>query len=74
MDEKEKLENLKLIDKNIRNSSPLRDWWCDKCGRKLLYPGDKPAPQCPYCYSSQGLVVRMRQYFVMPGIGKGALL
>lgn len=49
---------------NVRNQAagPLRDWWCEKCGRKLHYPADAPTPQCPYCYSSQGLVVPMRRY------------
>lgn len=74
MDAKEKLENLNLIDKNIRNSPSLVDWWCEKCGRKLKYPKDKPRPQCPYCYSSQGLVSPMRQYYFVPGIGKGVEL
>lgn len=58
-------EQLRLVDHNIRNQhrGVLVGWWCERCKRKLYYPANAPKPQCPNCYNSQGLVVRMKRYF-----------
>ena len=59
-------EELRLIDHNI-NYRALEEWWCEICGRKLLYQKSAPKPQCPHCMSSRGLLVPMKKYFIMPG-------
>jgi len=59
---RERLDNLRLIDHNIKNSRELVGWWCDNCKRKLYYPANAPIPQCPHC-STRGQVARMRRYY-----------
>ncbi len=55
------LEELRLIDKNI-SSKPMIPYWCEKCERRLMYQKGAPAPQCPHCYNSRGLLVQMKKY------------
>jgi len=61
-----------LMVYNTRNQAAgsLTKWWCDKCGRALYYPRHADTPQCPYCYSSQGLLHPMRKYFTVPDLSK----
>jgi len=58
----ERVDNLRLIDSNIRQSKPLVGWWCENCERKLYYPANAPRPQCPHC-STQGYTTRMNRYY-----------
>ena len=71
-------ETVRLVDRNIRNQhgGPLREWRCDKCGKKLMYPDSSkvPAPQCPYCYDSKGEVHKMRKYYHVAGFGSVPIL
>jgi len=58
-------EELRLIDQNIKMRS-LEPYWCEICGRKLMYQKNSTAPpQCPYCLNSKGLVVPMKKYFFL---------
>lgn len=53
------LEELRLIDKNL-GDKPLIPYWCEQCHRRLMYQKGAPEPQCPHCYSSKGLLVKMK--------------